>query len=89
MKYMAWYVYILKCADGTLYAGATNDVAKRFAAHSNGKGAKYTRGRLPLQLAWKRRFNNRGAALSFEAAIKRLTRTDKFALIDGQLKIRL
>lgn len=89
MKSMSWYVYILKCADGTLYAGATNDVVKRFAAHSEGKGAKYTRGRRPLQLVWKRRFKNRGAALSFEAAIKRLARADKLALIDGRFKMGL
>jgi len=77
---MAWHVYLLKCADGTLYAGATNDVSKRIAAHAAGKGAKYTRGRCPIALVWKRRVKDRSAALRLEARVKRMTRKEKLAL---------
>jgi hypothetical protein len=49
---MAWHVYLLRCGDGTLYAGATTDLLRRLAAHAGGKGARYTRGRGPLVLAW-------------------------------------
>lgn len=80
MKTEPWYVYILKCADGTLYAGSTNDVAKRVAAHGAGKGAKYTRGRGPVALVWKRRARDRSAALKLEARVKRMTRKKKLAL---------
>jgi predicted GIY-YIG superfamily endonuclease len=80
---MSWHVYILRCADGTLYAGATNDVAKRIAAHAAGRGAKYTRGRCPLALVWKRRVKDRGDALRLEARIKRMPRLAKLALVDA------
>ena len=89
MKAKAWHVYVLRCADGTFYAGATNDLARRTSAHAAGKGAKYTRGRGPLALAWKRRVKDRGAALRLEAAVKRLTRAEKEALVDGRLRMRL
>lgn len=79
----AWYAYLLRCADGTLYAGATNDLKRRLAAHDAGKGAKYTRGRGPVRLAWKRRVKDRGAALKLEAALKRLPRSGKLALTRG------
>ena len=77
---MAWHAYLLKCADGSLYAGATNDVARRVAAHAAGKGAKYTRGRCPIALVWKRRVKDRSAALKLEARLKRMTRKEKLAL---------
>lgn len=77
---MAWHVYLLKCADGTLYAGATNDVSKRIAAHAAGKGAKYVRGRCPIALVWKLRVKDRSAALRLEARVKRMTRKEKLAL---------
>jgi len=86
---MPWHVYILKCGDGTLYTGATNDLKLRFAAHAAGKGAKYTRGRAPLVLAWKRRVKGRSEALKLEASIKRLPRTEKIALVDGRVRMRL
>ncbi|MEK7546463.1 MAG: GIY-YIG nuclease family protein [Patescibacteria group bacterium] len=78
---MSWHVYILKCADGTLYAGATNDVVRRVVAHDAGKGAKYTRGRCPVALVWKRRVKDRSAALKLEARIKRMTREEKLTLV--------
>jgi putative endonuclease len=75
-----WSVYLLRCADGTLYCGATNDIARRLAAHGRGQ-VKYTRGRLPVELAHLERADDKGAALSREAACKRLSRAAKLALI--------
>lgn len=86
---MRWYAYILRCVDGTYYAGMTSDLARRLAAHLAGKGAKYTRGRGPVMLVWKRLVKDRSAALKLEAAIKRLPRAAKAALIDGKLGKRL
>jgi putative endonuclease len=76
-----WHVYILRCSDGTLYTGATNDLARRVERHASGKGARYTRSRLPIALVWARPARDRGAALSAEAQLKRLTRAEKLALI--------
>ena len=78
----AWCTYILRCADGTLYAGATNDLPARIKAHNAGKGAKYTRARLPVTCVWKRRAGSKGAALRREAAVKALTRAEKLLLIN-------
>jgi putative endonuclease len=80
-KVARWHVYILRCADGTLYTGATNDLARRVERHAAGKGARYTRSRLPVALVWTRPAQGRSAALSVEARLKRLTRTEKLALI--------
>ena len=77
---MAWYVYLVRCADDTLYCGITNDVAARLAAHEAGTGAKYTRGRGPLQLVLARRCADKPRALRLEHAIKRLPRRRKLAL---------
>jgi putative endonuclease len=77
-------VYLLRCADGTLYAGATNDLARRLEAHGRGKGARYTRARLPVELAWTASAKDRSAALRREAALKRLSRTEKLALVERQ-----
>ncbi len=79
----AWYVYLARCADGTLYCGVTNDLAARFAAHEAGRGAKYTRGRGPLELLYRRRCKDRGIAQRHEARIKRLPREKKLALAVG------
>lgn len=76
-----WQVYILRCADGTLYTGSTNDVEKRLAAHNAGRGAKYTRARRPCALVYVEEAADKGAALRREAAIKRLTRTQKLRLM--------
>jgi putative endonuclease len=86
---MSWHAYLLRCADGTFYAGATNDLKKRLAAHNAGTGAKYTRGRGPVSLAWKRRVKDRGAALKLEARLKRLTRKEKSALTRGVFRLTL
>ncbi len=74
---MEWYVYILRCGDGTLYTGSTDNVEKRLAAHRAGKGAKYTRGRGPLELAYFERLPDKSAALRREYEIKHLTRQEK------------
>jgi len=77
----AWRVYLLRCRDGSLYGGCTNDLTRRVAAHAAGKGARYTRSRLPVALVWSARAKDRGAALRREAALKRLTRAEKLALV--------
>jgi putative endonuclease len=79
-----WSVYVLRCGDGTLYTGATNDVAKRLATHRRGKGAAYTRSRLPVELVYLETLGSRGEALRREAAIKRLPRKKKLELLDEQ-----
>ena len=78
----AAYTYILACGDGSLYTGWTNDLAKRVAAHSAGKGAKYTRARLPVRLVYFEVFAEKRAAQSREWHIKRLTHAEKLALIE-------
>jgi putative endonuclease len=78
-----WVVYLLRCRDGTLYAGCTNDLARRLARHGAGKGARYTRSRLPVALAYVEPAADRGSALRREAALKRLSRREKLALVAG------
>ena len=78
-----WYLYILRCGDGTLYTGITTDVEKRLAAHRSGKGAKYTRGRQPLELVYRESCENHSQALKREWEVKQLTRQEKEALIAG------
>ena len=76
-----WKLYILRCRDGSLYTGITTDVAKRFAAHNAGKGAKYTRGRGPLELVYSEDCGDHSTALKREAEIKKMPREEKIALI--------
>jgi putative endonuclease len=76
-----WRVYMLRCRDGSIYTGATNDLARRLATHAAGRGGRYTRSRLPVVLAWSAPARGRGGALRREAALKRLTRAEKLALI--------
>ena len=76
-----WSVYLLRCADGTFYAGSTSDVEARVAAHNAGRGAKYTSGRRPVAMVYVEECGSRSAALRREHALKRLTRTAKEALI--------
>lgn len=80
----AWCVYLLRCADGSLYAGATNRLERRLATHQAGRGARYTRSRLPVALAWCEPQADRSAALRREAALKRLTRAQKLVLVAAQ-----
>ena len=76
-----WHLYILRCADGTLYTGITTDVDKRFEAHCAGKGAKYTRGRGPLTLVYREECGDHSSALKRELEIKKLPRPEKERLI--------
>lgn len=75
------YVYILECADKTLYTGWTNHLENRLKVHNSGKGAKYTRCRLPVTLVYSENFPVKEDALRREAAIKKMTRAQKLALI--------
>ena len=76
MSAARWTIYLLRCADGSLYAGITSDLAARVAAHNAGRGAKYTRGRLPVTVAWSRGRQPPTAARRLEYALKQLSRTD-------------
>lgn len=76
-------VYMLRCGDGTLYTGWTNDVQKRLKAHNAGRGGKYTRSRLPVELVYQEYFETKSQALKREIAIKRLRRKKKLALIES------
>lgn len=80
---MACFVYLLRCGDGSLYTGSTTDLRRRLAAHRSGRGAKYTRSRLPVELVYWEEAPDWSGALRREAAIKRLTREKKLALIAG------
>jgi putative endonuclease len=79
------YTYILKCADGTLYTGWTNDLDKRLKAHNGGTGGKYTRTRRPVELVYSESFDTKQEAQSREFAIKQLTRQEKEKLILEEL----
>ena len=78
---MEYIVYILRCADGSLYTGITNDLERRVAVHNSGKGAKYTRSRLPVEPVYWESATDKPTALRMEIAIKRLTREEKLRLI--------
>jgi putative endonuclease len=79
---MAYYVYILECADSTLYCGSTNDVEKRIAAHNSSKtGARYTKARRPVALRYSEEFTTKSEALKREHALKKLTRAEKISLM--------
>ena len=75
------YTYILRCADGTFYTGWTNNLEKRLEAHNSKRGAKYTRGRLPVELAYFEEFETETEARKRECAIKKLKRKEKEKLI--------
>jgi putative endonuclease len=79
-----WYVYMVECSDGTLYTGISNNVSKRILAHNSGKGAKYTKARLPVTLKWSQSCENRSEASKEEYKIKKLSRKQKLTLIKGE-----
>lgn len=79
---MPYYVYILKCGDDTLYTGWTNDLDARLAAHQEGRGAKYTRGRRPLELIYTEELASKSEAAKRECQIKKMTRRQKELLIN-------
>lgn len=76
------HVYVLKCADGSLYTGYTTDVSRRVREHNDGDGAKYTRGRTPVELVYTESYRSRAAAMGREHEIKQLSRPEKEQLID-------
>ncbi|HDQ25791.1 MAG TPA: GIY-YIG nuclease family protein [bacterium] len=77
----AWYVYVLECSDKSLYTGVTNSLGKRFYAHNSGKGAKYTRARLPVRVVYYEKKRDRNSAMRREAQIKGMTRAEKLDII--------
>ena len=81
----AWFLYALRCADGTLYTGVTTNLARRVAEHNAGRGARYTAGRCPVRLIAAWRFPDRGAAQRAEARFRRLRRARKLALAAQRL----
>ncbi|MBQ2810465.1 MAG: GIY-YIG nuclease family protein [Clostridia bacterium] len=83
---MANYAYIVECSDGTLYTGYTNDLEKRMKAHNSGKGAKYTRSRLPVRLVYFEEYETKELAQSREWQIKQMTRQQKLQLIEKSVK---
>ena len=85
MSKQNWHVYIIKCLDGTLYTGITNNLPQRVEEHNRGKGCRYTRGRGPVKLVHSERFPNRSSALKRESQIKRWGREEKILLIKGKL----
>ena len=78
-----WYLYILRCKDDSLYTGITTDVEKRLEAHRTGKGAKYTRGRGPLELVYREECSDHSGALRREMEVKALSREEKLKLIQN------
>ncbi len=76
-----FYTYIVQCADGTYYTGYTPDLVKRIELHNNGKGAKYTKGRLPVKLVWSKEYRYFRKAFKKEATLKKLTRKEKQELV--------
>ena len=82
MSSESFYVYLLRCADGTLYTGYTDDPVRRTKVHNAGKGAKYTRARLPVELVYQEACADKSAALRREYEIKQLTRVQKLKLIE-------
>ena len=83
-KKPSWKVYMVRCANGALYTGITNDLPGRLAAHNAGRGAKYTAAFGPVELAWSRRAGDRASASRLEARIKKLPRSAKEALSAGR-----
>lgn len=82
---MSWFVYLVKCNDGSLYCGITNDLNKRVDKHNSGKGAKYTSTRRPVILVYSEPSENRSTASKREYQIKQLHRTEKLKLIESLL----
>lgn len=81
------YVYMLRCADGTLYTGYTPDLERRLALHNAGKGAKYTKGRLPVRLVWHAELETPHLAMRAEALLKQLDRPHKEKLVAGEVSL--
>ncbi len=87
---MGWFVYMLECADGSLYTGTTTDLGRRVLEHNGegvvGKGAKYTKARRPVRLVYQESVSDRSAAQIREAAVKKLSKREKAQLVDSTVK---
>ena len=83
---MSFYVYMVMCADDTLYTGIATNIERRIRVHNDGKGAKYTRSRLPVNLVYSELFDTKSEALKREYEIKKWSRTEKDALIAGDTR---
>jgi putative endonuclease len=81
---VSWKVYLLECADNTLYCGITNDIPKRLKTHNQGKGAKYTRVRLPVKLVYQHSTETKSEALKLEIKIKKMKRAEKLKLLSEE-----
>lgn len=81
-----WYLYILRCGDGSLYTGITNNIPRRLDAHRRGKGAKYTRSRRPLEMVYQEECGTHSLALKRELEVKALSRAEKLLLIQQTVK---
>ena len=89
VKTPAWHVYVVRTRDGALYTGVTTDVARRIAEHrAGGRGARYLRGREPLEIVYRRRLGERGLALRVERRLKRRPRADKLEIVASRLSRR-
>ena len=84
---MNWHVYIILCSDATLYTGITNDLARRYDQHAERRGARYFRGRRPVEVVYLERGHSRSSASRREAAIKKLSRRDKINLLTSSLNV--
>jgi len=82
-----YYTYILKCSDNSLYCGYTTELDKRIDTHNNGKGAKYTKSRLPVSLVYSEEFATKSEALKRECEIKKMSRSEKINMIEQKSKI--
>ncbi|MDQ6996003.1 MAG: GIY-YIG nuclease family protein [Mariprofundus sp.] len=80
-KHIEWYIYLIRCNNGHLYTGISTDVARRFSAHQCGKGAKYLRGKNPLELVYQKKAGSRSDALKSEALVKKMTKAAKENMI--------
>ncbi|MBU0674915.1 MAG: GIY-YIG nuclease family protein [Proteobacteria bacterium] len=81
-----WSLYLIQCADGTLYTGIARGLEKRIATHNDGSGARYTRGRGPVTLVYREDFPDRATASKREYEVKRMTRREKLKLIESHAK---
>lgn len=86
MEIEAHFFYVLECSDGSYYAGYTINIEKRLQSHNTGKGAKYTRGRIPVKLLYSEQFDSKSEALKMEMKFKKLTKKNKKLYIEGRWK---
>lgn len=89
MSSQIWFIYIIRAADNTLYTGVTTDVARRFEQHGSGKGAKYLKGRSPIELVFKKEIGTRSEAQRLEHWVKQQSKQDKERIIKKQISLSI